>query len=66
MFGIGAWLLMMIAVMPMAGAGPFGLKFGPMAPVMTLVLHAIFGAVLGGVYALEHPEPQREIHASRH
>jgi len=38
------------AVMPMAGAGMFGLKLGMMAPVMTMMLHAIFGAVLGGVY----------------
>ena len=54
--GIGAWLLMMVAVMPMADAGFFGIKFGIMAPVMTLVLHVIFGAVLGGIYGLEHPE----------
>ena len=49
-FGIGAWVVMMLAVMPMAGAGMFGLKLGMMAPVMTMMLHAIFGAVLGGVY----------------
>ncbi|WP_138936231.1 DUF6789 family protein [Roseovarius arcticus] len=50
-FGIAAWLGMMIVVMPMAGAGFFGMNFGVMAPVMTLVLHIIFGAVLGKVYA---------------
>ena len=49
-FGLGAWLIMMIMVMPMAGAGLFGLRMGPMAPVMTAMLHAIFGAVLGGVF----------------
>lgn len=49
-FGIGAWLIMMIAVMPMAGAGIFGMNMGMMAPVMTLVLHIIFGAVLGAVF----------------
>ncbi len=49
-FGIGAWLLMMIMVMPMAGAGLFGMALGIMAPMMTLVLHIIFGAVLGKVY----------------
>jgi len=50
-FGVGAWLIMMIAVMPMAGAGAFGMKLGMMAPVMTLMLHAVFGGVLGGVFA---------------
>lgn len=51
MFGIAAWLLMMIMVMPMAGAGLFGLRFGLAAPVMTLLLHIVFGATLGAVYA---------------
>lgn len=54
-FGIGAWILMMIAVMPMAGAGMFGMSLGMMAPVMTLGLHVIFGVVLGGTYGLERP-----------
>ena len=54
-FGIAAWLGMMILVMPMAGAGIFGMNFGIMAPMMTLVLHIIFGAVLGGVYGARAP-----------
>ncbi len=49
-FAIGAWLAMMIVVMPMAGAGPFGMNLGVMAPVMTLMLHLVFGAVMGAVY----------------
>ena len=49
-FGIAAWLLMMVMVMPMAGAGLFGMNFGMAAPVMTLMLHIIFGMVLGLVY----------------
>jgi len=49
-FGIGAWLGMMIAIMPMAGAGFFGMNLGIMAPMMTLILHIIFGAVLGIAY----------------
>jgi len=50
LFGVLAWLLMMVMVMPMAGAGFFGLNMGMMAPLMTLVLHLIYGAVLGGTY----------------
>jgi uncharacterized membrane protein YagU involved in acid resistance len=50
-FSIVAWLLMMLIVMPLAGAGPFGLRLGLPAPVATLVLHIIYGAVLGVVYA---------------
>jgi hypothetical protein len=51
-FAIGAWLLMMILVMPMAGAGLFGVALGMMTPVATLLLHIVFGLVLGGVYGL--------------
>jgi uncharacterized membrane protein YagU involved in acid resistance len=51
-FGVCAWVLMMVAVMPMAGAGLFGMNFGMAAPIMTLVLHLIYGAVLGGVYGM--------------
>lgn len=49
-FATGAWLLMMIVAMPMAGAGLFGLTLGIGAPIATLVLHLVFGAVLGAVY----------------
>lgn len=49
-FGVAAWLGMMIMVMPMAGAGMFGMAFGIMAPMMTLVLHIVYGAVLGIVF----------------
>jgi uncharacterized membrane protein YagU involved in acid resistance len=62
-FGIGAWLLMMVAVMPMAGAGFFGMSLGIAAPVMTLMLHVIFGAVLGGVYAALHGSAHGHQHA---
>jgi hypothetical protein len=44
------WSLMMIVLMPMAGAGMFAMSLGVMAPMMTLVLHLIFGAVLGWTY----------------
>jgi len=50
MLGVVGWLIMMVALMPMAGAGLFGMNLGVMAPMMTLMLHLIFGAVLGWVY----------------
>lgn len=50
LFATGAWLVMMIVLMPMAGAGIFGLNTGVMAPIAALMLHWLFGAVLGSVY----------------
>ncbi len=49
-FSVIAWMMMMVGSMPMAGAGLFGLKLGAMAPVATLMLHLIWGAVLGLSY----------------
>lgn len=49
-FGVGAWLLMMLTVEPLAGHGIFGLQTSPVIPVMSMVLHIIYGAVLGFVY----------------
>jgi len=51
MFSVAAWLLMQLVILPLAGAGVFGARYGIMAPVLTLALHVIYGAVLGAVYA---------------
>jgi hypothetical protein len=50
LIGFAGWLLMMTMLMPMAGAGLFGMALGMMAPMMTLVLHLIFGAALGWMF----------------
>lgn len=50
LFVLGPWFLMMIVVMPMAGAGVFGLGLGTLTPIATLALHLVFGATLGIVY----------------
>ncbi|MEW5709306.1 MAG: DUF6789 family protein [Pseudomonadota bacterium] len=49
-FAILAWLLMMITIMPLAGAGFFGVRLGLTAPALMLVLHLVYGAVLGTTY----------------
>lgn len=64
-FAVGAWLVMMVVMMPMAGAGLFGSHLGMMAPIMTLMLHIVFGFVLGAVYALERPDPTRALQGMR-
>jgi Family of unknown function (DUF6789) len=49
-FGAFAWLLMMVAFMPMAGAGFFGARIDISTRIGLLVLHLIYGAVLGATY----------------
>lgn len=47
LFGVAAWVVMMLVFMPIAGAGWFGLDGGVASPVVALVMHLIFGAAMG-------------------
>lgn len=49
-FGVLAWLLMMLVVMPLGGAGWFALNVGVGAAITQLVLHLAYGLGLGLVY----------------
>jgi Family of unknown function (DUF6789) len=51
-FGVFAWLMMMVVFMPLAKAGIFGFRLGPMAAAVTLAYHLVYGAVLGTTYGL--------------
>jgi hypothetical protein len=50
MFGTGVCFGVMLLIMPVVGAGLFGLELGMVTPLATLVLHWIYGAVLGVVF----------------
>ena len=51
-FGVITGLLTMLMVMPLAGAGYFGMDLTLLDPVVSLVYHIIYGATLGIVYSL--------------
>ena len=51
-FGVFAWVMMMVLFMPLAKAGVFGWKIGPVAAAVTLIYHLVYGAVLGTTYGL--------------
>lgn len=50
-FGVATWLVVMVTVFPLAGSGLFGLGFGLVAPLSTLLAHVVFGAVIGATHA---------------
>ena len=50
LFGVGAWLVMMIGPMPMSGAGFFASNLGLQATILTLVLHLVYGLTMGKSY----------------
>lgn len=45
--GVALWLLMQIVVLPFLGWGIFGLALTPKIAVATLVLHVVYGSLLG-------------------
>lgn len=49
-FATAAWVLMMVAAMPAAGLGLFGARAGWDVLLYTLVLHWVYGAVLGASF----------------
>jgi hypothetical protein len=52
MFGVLAWLAMMIVFLPAAGMPVFAQGLGTTIPIVSLALHLIYGAVLGESYHL--------------
>jgi len=56
-FGVIAALWVWLLVMPLAGAGYFGLHLNPLQPVITFIEHLVYGAVLGAVYGRLRPRP---------
>src|SRR5437879_10060112 len=49
-FSAGTWLIVMLVVLPSVGAGGFGTRCGPLAPLVIAAFHLLYGATLGLVY----------------
>ena len=50
-FAVGAALLVMLVVMPLSGAGLFGVDLGGVAvPLVVALIHIVYGATLGLIY----------------
>lgn len=54
-FGFALFGLVGMTVLPLAGYGFFAAGLGGAAPIVGLALHAVFGAVLGLLYAEVRP-----------
>jgi hypothetical protein len=55
LFGVIAWLVMMLVIMPAAGDGYFGFQVSHVAPIIMLVQQVLYGAVLGWTYGKLSP-----------
>jgi hypothetical protein len=48
-FAMLPWMLMMLIALPMMGAGIFGIEKSTKIPLVTLILHLVYGASLGAL-----------------
>jgi hypothetical protein len=56
-WGVVLWVVAQLVVMPMMGAGLFGLKMGRiMSAFGSLIGHSVYGALLGWIGGHAHPE----------
>lgn len=58
MFALIPWLLSLIVFFPIMGAGLFGMDIGagPLPVIGNLIVHLVYGAVLGTLFAIEEGE----------
>jgi hypothetical protein len=55
LYGVIAWLVMMLIFMPAAGAGYFAFQLSVAAPLVMLGLQVLYGGVLGWTYGKLSP-----------
>jgi hypothetical protein len=55
LYGIIAWLVVMLVFLPAAGAGYFGFQLSLFAPLVMLGLQVLYGGVLGWTYGKLSP-----------
>jgi hypothetical protein len=58
LFALGPWILSLVVFLPLVGGGFLGLAIGagPLPIIGNLILHMVYGVVLGEMYALELAE----------
>lgn len=55
--GVVLWLLMQLGILPVLGWGIFGTTVTPKIAVATLVLHLVYGVVLGRTLGIDPTRP---------
>ena len=60
LFGLGAFLLAGILIMPMSGGEAFGMKYGIGGPIYLAIAFLVYGGVMGFIYGMMRPEPATE------
>lgn len=63
LFAVGAWILMSLTISPMSGLGLFAAEGGFGTIAWMLVIHVVFGIVLGAVYRTLVQREKRAAHA---
>lgn len=60
LFGILAWALVMVFIMPVTRAGFFAWQLGPAAPALMLAVHLLHGGLLGVIFGALAPRSEAD------
>lgn len=52
LLGIVGWVIAGGTLMPLGGKGPYGVASGPLVPPVVLMVHVIFGVILGAIFGI--------------
>lgn len=68
LFALGAWIVVITGAAVLILAGVIAMELTPVMIVATLVVHVLYGVVLGLVYAwlLERPDPAHDHRGNAH
>jgi uncharacterized protein DUF6789 len=62
-FAVGTWIIITVALLVTVGASRLGVTLGLMAVAASLLVHVVYGAVLGAIYgALGRDESAGSVH----
>lgn len=57
-FGLIAWLVVMVVLSPLTRAGMFGINIGMGAPAVMFAVHLAYGVLLGAIFGFLDPDPE--------
>jgi len=66
LFSVGAAVLVMFAIAPLTGSGFLCLRLGAFAPLVVVLFHLAYGAILGAIYGKLIDTDEAREHLAHH
>lgn len=65
-FGLAAWLVVMLFGLPLMRAGTFGVNIGMGTPAVMFGVHLAYGVLIGAIFGFLEPEEEHAAHTEHH